>query len=89
MRCIDFKSILADPEYATMQFSLPLPPELREVLVADWERTIKAGGPRPLPRKPCVADIFKAYVAKAKAAKVGPCPPACCCHRMAVLLLQR
>lgn len=42
--------------------------------MADWERTIRAGGLRALPRKPCVADILKVYVAKAKAGKVGdPC----------------
>lgn len=39
--------------------------------MADWERTIKKGAPRPLPRKPAVADILKGYVTKAKAGKVG------------------
>ena len=41
------------------------------MLIADWERLAKQGGkPRPLPRKPTVAAILKAYMDKAKKSKV-------------------
>lgn len=57
-------------QLSVLQFNLPLPTELRDVLIADWERTIKNGVPRPLPRKLPIIDILKGYVAKAKAGKV-------------------
>ena len=47
------------------------------MLIADWERTIKAGQPRPLPRKPCVEDILAGYlkaVKKSATKKAGPLP---------------
>lgn len=49
-------------EACFVQFELALPPDLRQVLIADWERTIKAGQPRPLPRKPSVEDILGGYI---------------------------
>ena len=59
---------------SSVQFSLPLKPELRAVLIADWERLAKQGSkPRPLPRKPPVAAILKAYMDKAKKSKVPSC----------------
>ena len=43
------------------------------MLISDWERSTKHGKPRPLPRKPAVADILRGYVTKAQAGKVGRC----------------
>lgn len=48
-----------------VQLEVELPPELRQVLIADWERTMQ-GKPRPLPQKPTVADILAGYVKAAK-----------------------
>jgi MRG len=53
------------------QFNLPLPPELRELLISDWERSIKHSKPRPLPCKPVVADVLRGYVTHAQAGKAG------------------
>jgi mortality factor 4-like protein 1 len=51
------------------EFNLPLPTELRELLIGDWERSIKHSKPRPLPCKPVVADVLRGYVTQAKAGK--------------------
>lgn len=48
-----------------VKLELPLPPELRQVLIADWERCTK-GNLRPLHHRPTVADIVAGYVAAAK-----------------------
>ena len=71
-----------------MQFELALPAELRQVLIADWERTIKPGQLRPLPRNPTVEEILGSYLKAAKKngnKKAPPSPlyppfPACSCR---------